>query len=150
MYARLALLAVALCSAPALAQTAAPGQVHAGDYTLRYNALSATALPATAVRALHLPRSASQGLVNVIVTRGEGPDAPTVPASVEGHAVTLTGTDVPIRFRTVKDDNGISYLGTFKVPGTDTLRFSLAVTDPAGVTTHVQFNHDYITGNGSP
>lgn len=137
--AALALLAVAT---PALAAQA--GTRHDNGFTIRYNALSANALPEAAAKRLDLRPSAKQGIVNVSVTRGSGFDAPSVTATVTGHAMTSTGTVIPIEFRTVHDGDCISYLGTFTVHGSDTLHFDLEVTPKGGSRQHVHFKQVFL------
>lgn len=133
--------AVLLAALPALAPA---GETVAGAYTIRYNALSSNFLPPATTDKLGIERSLKQGLVNVSVLEGEGATASSVPAEVDGHATTLTGSRVDIRFSRVSDSGGESWIGTFRIPGTDTLRFDLDVTPRGAPTTHVTFTHDYI------
>ena len=119
-------------------------EVQAGTYLIRYNALSANFLPKAATDRYGLEHSTRQGLVNVSVLQGKGSGASTVAAEVSGYASTLTGAKVPIRFQRVKDSGGESWLGSFRIPGTDTLRFELDVTPADAASTHVTFSHDYI------
>jgi hypothetical protein len=139
--AALALLAVA---PPVLAAHAQAGSRHDNGFTVRYNALSANALPEAAAKRLDLRPSAKQGIVNISVTRGKGLDAPSVTATVVGHAMTSTGTVIPIHFRTIHDGNCISYLGTFTVHGSDTLQFDLEVTPKGGSRQHVHFKQVFL------
>lgn len=141
---RLLLAGAALAVATGATAATPPGVTHAGAFTIRYNALAANALPPEATDSLQLPHSARQGIVNVVVTRGAGYTAPSVPSQVSGHATTGTGAAVPIRFRTITDANGTSYLGTFHVPGTDTLRFDLDVTPRGGSTRHIHFRQSFL------
>lgn len=133
----------------ALALAAGPsatvaGLAHGGGFSIRYNALASNALPANAVAALGLPHSARQGMVNVVVRRGKGYTAPAVNAQIGGYATTSAGARLPIRFRTIRDSNGVSYLGAFKVPGTDTLRFDLDVTPQGAATQHLHFKQSFL------
>ncbi|MGB8635830.1 MAG: DUF4426 domain-containing protein [Rhodanobacteraceae bacterium] len=131
----------------ALAMTplmAAAGETTVGPYTIRYSALSSSFLPQATTDKLGIGRSLRQGVINVTVLEGQGAHASSVPAEVTGTAATLTGSRVAIRFRQINDDGGQSWIGTFTVPGNDTLRFDLDVTPQGGPATHVQFTHDYI------
>lgn len=142
----LAILATAALAVASVVTNAAepPGVTKAGAFTIRYNALASNALPADAAASLDLPHSAHQGIVNVVVHEGRGYAAPSVDAQVSGHATTATGAPVPIRFRTIRDSNGVSYLGTFQVPGTGVLRFDLDVTPRGGATTHLHFRQSFL------
>lgn len=136
-----------LISLFALAMTtllANAGETTAGAYTIRYNALSSNFLPQATTDKLGIGRSLDQGVINVTVLKGEGARASSVPSQVTGSAVTLTGGRVAIDFQQITDSGGQSWIGSFKVPGNDTLRFDLDVTPEGGPTTHVQFTHDYI------
>ena len=123
---------------------AANGQQQVGDYTIYYNALSADALPAATMRTHGLTHSATQGLVVISVSRGNGANAVEVAAQVSGRAKTLLGKPLPLHFRNIDDNGSLSTLGSFTVPGTDTVRFELDVTPQGGPTTHLQFTHDYV------
>ena len=123
---------------------AAAGETTAGAYTIRYNALTANFLPQSTTDKLGIESSLHQGVVNVTVLKGSGAAATSVPAEVAGKASTLTGARVPIRFQRVSDRGGESWIGSFKVPGNDTLRFDLEVTPQGGSATQVQFTHDFV------
>jgi hypothetical protein len=130
----------------AIAAVLAFGVAHAaeqraGDLTIRYNALSAAALPAESARAYGLEHEARQGVLNVSVARDDN-DA-SVPATVSGKAQTLTGTAVPITFREVSEGGSVSYLGSFRIPSNGTLRFTLKVHPRDGSTETVDFVQDF-------
>ena len=127
---------------PALAVQA--GTLHVDGYTIRYNALPSDALPEAGAKRLELTPAPKLGIVNVSVTRGSGYDAPSVTAHVSGHATTSTGTTIPIHFRTIHDGDCISYLGTFTVPGKDTLTFDLEVAPTGGSRRHVHFKQVFL------
>lgn len=120
------------------------GETTAGVYTIRYNALSANFLPQSTTDKLGIGRSLDQGVINITVLKGEGAKAASVPAQVTGTATTLTGSPVVIDFQQITDSGGQSWIGSFKVPGNDTLRFDLDVTPEGGSTSQIRFTHDYI------
>lgn len=120
------------------------GMQREGAFVVRYNALPASALPATAAQRYGLAHSARQGLLNISVGRTEGATETAVPAEVRGHASTGSGTPVPVRFRTIDEGGGVSYLGTFRVPSSDTLRFDIDVTPQGGATQHVHFEQAFL------
>lgn len=126
------------------AAAGAQGVLHKGDVTIRYNAVPASALPAQSASQLGVEHSSGQGLLNVMVSTGKGDDASGVVADVHARAMTGNGTAVPVRVREIKDTNGVSYLGTFRIPHTGTLRFDLDVTPPGAATQHIQFKHTFV------
>ncbi|MGA7297731.1 MAG: DUF4426 domain-containing protein [Rhodanobacteraceae bacterium] len=131
----------------ALAMTplmAAAGETTVGPYTIRYSALSSSFLPQVTTDKLGIGRSLHQGVINITVLKGQGAHASSVPARVTGTASTLTGSRIAITFKQINDDGGQSWIGTFTVPGNDTLRFDLEVTPQGASATRVQFTHDYI------
>jgi hypothetical protein len=126
------------------AALAAQGVWHKGDLSIRYNALPASALPAASTQQLGLENSDHQGLLNVVVTRGGGSAPPSIPADVSARASTENGSPVSVHVRTIKDANGISYLGTFPIAHTGKLRFDLDVTPQGAATQHIQFTHTFV------
>ncbi len=128
---------------PALA-LAAPGTWHKGDLTIRYNALPAHALPAQSLKPLGVTDAAHHGLLNILVTRkGKGPET-SIPADVKARAMTEAGAPVRIQVREVRDANGISYLGVYRLDHTGTLRFDLDITPQGAATQHIQFKHTFV------
>lgn len=134
-----AALGLAVCG-PAMADRT----VHDGNLTIRCNALSASHLPEVSTRALGVKRDPSQGLLNVVVTRGKGPEAPNVAADVSARAMTSNGTPVHIAVQSVTDSGGVSYVGSFHIPSTDTLRFDVDVTPQGGTTRHLHFKQAFV------
>jgi Domain of unknown function (DUF4426) len=126
----------------ACAACATDNVVQVGDVTIRYNALSADALPEASAKAYGLEHSAGQGLVNVLVSR-DG-DGSGVAAKVSGKAMTLLGAPVPIKFRIVNESGSQSYLGTFQVPGPGALHFVLSVTPVGEATQTIDFTQDFV------
>jgi Domain of unknown function (DUF4426) len=122
--------------------SAADNVVQVGDVTIRYNALSADALPEASAKAYGLEHSAGQGLVNVLISRGG--DESGVAAKVSGKAMTLLGTPVAIKFRAVNESGSQSYLGTFAVPGPGALHFVLTVTPTGEATQTIDFTQDFV------
>lgn len=135
---------ITLLAATALALL--PGNAFAAKqsvdgYTIHYNALSANLLPEKVTDQLKLERSLRQGVVNVTVLDENGN---TAPAKVQGSARTLTGQPVTILFQAVGEAGNKSWIGSFDVPASGTLRFALDVTPAGAKTQHLQFVHDYI------
>lgn len=130
----LALLALA---GPALADS-----MRAGDFIVRYNALSADGLPAASAKAQGVAHTPEQGLLNVSASRIANDE--NVEATVKAKVTTLTGENVAITFRRINEAGSTSYLGTFTVPSSGSLHFSLDVTPKGGTTQHAEFNQDFI------
>ena len=141
MYSKLWAILLALAMLPLAANA---GETTAGSYTIRYNALTANFLPQSTTDRLGIESSLHQGVINVTVLKGSGAAAASVSATVAGKASTLTGADIPIRFQRVADSGGESWIGSFDVPGNDTLRFDLEITPQGGPATQVQFTHDFV------
>ncbi|RAP58547.1 DUF4426 domain-containing protein [Oleiagrimonas sp. MCCC 1A03011] len=136
----LALIALGLLP---LAAIAGKGVWTKGDLKIRYNALPATALPAASAKQLGVAHDRRQGLLNVLITRGKDGTETSLPADITARAMTENGSPVRIRVREVKDDNGISYLGTFTIRHSGTLRFDLDVTPRGAASQHIQFQHTF-------
>jgi len=130
----LALLALA---GPVLADS-----MRAGDFIVRYNALSADGLPAASAKAQGVAHTPEQGLLNVSASRIANDE--NVEATVKAKVTTLTGENVAINFRKITEAGSTSYLGTFTVPSSGSLHFSLDVTPKGGTTQHAEFNQDFI------
>ena len=126
------------------AAAGAQGVLHKGNVTIRYNAVPASALPAQSASQLGVEHTSGQGLLNVMVSTGQGDDAPGVAADVNARATTGNGTPVPIHVREIREANGVSYMGTFRIRQTGTLRFDLDVTPPGAATQHIQFTHTFV------
>lgn len=132
---------LALAMLPLLASA---GETTVGPYTIRFNALSSNFLPQATADKLGVKRALDQGVLNVTVLKDNGGKASSVPAQVTGTASTLTGSRVAIEFQQVVDRGGESWIGTFTVPGNDTLRFDLDVQPQDGPAAKIRFTHDYI------
>lgn len=138
----LAIMILALALA-CQAMPAAGGELHSGEYNIRYNAFTANYLPDAVIDELGIAATRAQGVVNITVLTTHGELASTVPAKVSGTATTLTGQVVDIRFQRIRDAGGESWLGTFQVPGTGTIRFEVSVTPQGSDARHVSFTQDY-------
>lgn len=141
--ARLRTLLLSLTLLPALA-LAAPGRWHQGNLTIRYNALPASALPAQSLKQLGVSDAGHKGLLNILVTRGKDGDETSLPADISARAMTTNGTPVPIDVREIRDANGISYLGVYRLEHTGSLRFDLDVTARGEPTHHIHFKHTLV------
>lgn len=140
---RIRTLLLTLAMLPALA-LAAPGQWRQGDLTIRYNALPASALPKQSLEQLGISDSAHKGLLNILVTRGDDAHETSLPADIKARAMTENGSPVRIRVREVRDANGISYFGVYRVEITGKLRFDLDITPRGAATQHIHFEHTLV------
>lgn len=136
-------IALAALALP-LSSQADQGRQQVGDYTIYYNALAANALPSASMKTYGLQHSDRQGLIVISVSRGADAASVQVPAKVSGHASTLLGKAVPLKFRRIDDHGNLSTLGSFTVPGTGTVSFDLEVKPQGGPAAHLQFTHDYV------
>lgn len=126
----------------ALAGPALADSMRAGDFIVRYNALSADGLPAASAKAQGVAHTPEQGLLNVSASRIANDES--VEATVKAKVTTLTGENVPITVRKISEGGSTTYLGTLTVPSSGSLRFSLDVTPKGGTTQHAEFNQDFI------
>jgi len=126
----------------ALAGPVLADSMRAGDFIVRYNALSADGLPAASAKAQGVAHTPEQGLLNVSASRIANDE--NVEATVKAKVTTLTGENVAINFRKITEAGSTSYLGTFTVPSSGSLHFSLDVTPKGGTTQHAEFNQDFI------
>lgn len=103
-----------------------------GPYTVRASATQSQMLaPATAARHGIEP-AADRGVLNVVVLerRADGGQV-TVPALVAASKTNLLGQSVPIEMREIRENERVSYLGSFEFAPMRNLRFELSV-QPAG------------------
>ncbi|HEY4144242.1 DUF4426 domain-containing protein [Pinirhizobacter sp.] len=126
----------------ALAGPALADEMRAGEFIVRYNALSADGLPAASAKAQGVAHTPEQGLLNVSASRIANDDS--VEATVKAKVTTLTGDNVPITIRKISEGGSTTYLGTFTVPNSGSLHFVLDVTPRGGTTQHAEFNQDFI------
>lgn len=119
--------------------------VRGGGYVVYYSAVAAADIPASVAASHQLPRTANAVVVDISVMKG--PDAARgtpVTARVAGHATTLLGKPLPLRFREVRDADGmVYYLATLRVTRPDTLRFILRVTPAGAAPIEVDFSRDF-------
>lgn len=126
-------LACAAIAVSALAAHPAAAQVFTAEappYTVRANAVASTFLPAETASAHGIRQSPHVGVLNVVVLRGEAPNA-TVPAEVEARFADPGAESQPIPMRPTRAQGEVSYLGTFFM--TDpvmTYRFEIRVRVP--------------------
>ncbi|WP_458527373.1 DUF4426 domain-containing protein [Onishia taeanensis] len=99
-----------------------------GRYQIHYNAVNTSFLTPEVAAANGIQRSRVQALLNVSV-REEQDDGTTrpVPASVEGTVGNLAGQSQPLGFRTVRDNEAIYHLATFRIQEDEPMRFDLRV-----------------------
>ncbi|HET8791667.1 MAG TPA: DUF4426 domain-containing protein [Modicisalibacter sp.] len=99
-----------------------------GDYQIHYSAVNTRFLAPEVAAAYDIPRSKVIALLSVSVLE-EQPDGSTeaVPAVVNGRVGSLTGQSQPLAFRTVREDDSIYQLATFRIQPNEPLRFTLNV-----------------------
>lgn len=119
--------------------------VRGGGYVVYYSAVAAADIPASVAASHQLPRTANAVVVDISVMKGlDAARGTPVAARVAGHATTLLGKPLPLRFREVRDAGGmVYYLATLRVTRPDTLRFALRVTPVGAAPIEVDFSRDF-------
>lgn len=118
-----------------------------GPYVVRASAVAGGVLPEATRRAHGIEITANRGVLNVVVVRGESPARPTVPAKVDAHVTNLLGQSEKLEMRAIRENGGVSYLGTFDFTPRQVLRFNIEVT-PEGSTksTTLEFEDRFFAG----
>lgn len=99
-----------------------------GNYQIHYSAVNTRFLAPEVAAAYDIPRSKVIALLSVSVLEEQldgGTEA--VPAVVNGRVASLTGQSQPLAFRTVREDDSIYQLATFRIQPDEPLRFTLDV-----------------------
>ncbi len=108
--------------APALAQQS----VDIGDYTVHYNALKTSELPAQVTQAYGIRRSSSRALLNITILDSSGDEPVAVRAEVSASARNLTGQTRTIDMREINEaDEAVYYIGEFGVNNMETFDFKV-------------------------
>ena len=99
-----------------------------GDYQIHYSAVNTRFLAPEVAAAYDIPRSKVMALLSVSVLE-EQPDGSTeaVPAVVNGRIGSLTGHSQPLAFRTIREDDSIYQLASFRIQPDEPMRFTLDV-----------------------
>lgn len=107
-----------------LANAQAEHVIQAGSYTLRASALNSEFIPSSVAKEHNIDRAPDRGVMNVVVLRKNagGKDA-TVPAEVIAYQRNLIGQRETIEMRPVKQNDRITYLGTFDFDSPSNLHF---------------------------
>lgn len=110
-------------------------------YDIHYSAINSRFLTPQVAQANNLQRSAYRGVVTVSVREyQEDGGTRSVNASVQGHVSGLTGTQEPLSFRTVHDDDATYHLAPFTLRDDESMRFELSVRyDRNAEPEHVNF-----------
>jgi hypothetical protein len=119
-----------------------------GEYTVHYNALSASLLTPEIAKAYGIRRSASRALINVSVLKKiEGHTASAVEAKVVASGRNLTGQIRNVDMRQIKEgDDAIYYIGELSVRNMETFDFTLMVTpDGQNKPFRVKFRQQFYT-----
>ncbi len=98
------------------------------NYQIHYSAVNTRFLAPDVAAAYDIPRSKVTALLSVSVLE-EQPDGSTqpVPAVVNGRVGNLTGQSQALSFRTVREDDAIYQLATFRIQPDEPMRFNLDV-----------------------
>lgn len=99
-----------------------------GDYQVHYSAVNTSFLTPGVATASGITRSRATGFLNVSVLQVM-PDGSfkAVNAPVDGSIKALSGQDMPLSFRTLRDGDSIYRLATFGIQDGEAMRFTLNV-----------------------
>ena len=125
------LLAISLL-APLAA--AAKDSTVADGYVIHHNAFTADVLDPAVAQRYGIQRSKQRGVINVTVIK-EKPGTTGMPtaARVEVSAASLTGQNLRVPMRELKEQEAVYYIGEFPVQDQETLDFAIEVT-PEGTS----------------
>lgn len=116
------ILLAALAAMPVIAQQA----MEFDEYTIHYNALSASLITPEVAKAYGIRRSDSRALINIAVLKGSD-DA--VKAQVTATGRNLTGQTRNVDMREINEGDGaIYYIGELSVRNMETFDFTVLVT----------------------
>lgn len=115
-----------------------------GDYVIHYSAIYTNQLLPDMARRYAIERAADRGLINVAVEE-KGKPSRMVRADVNARVSDLFGHEQRIRFRETEEDGQVDYLGTFRLNGSGSYRFTVHVVAPGATQPYVvSFNRDYV------
>ncbi len=136
----LTFLLLAACT-PALAQQS----TDIGQYTVHYNAIKTSELPAQVAQAYGIQRSSSRALLNITILDQAGDSPAPVHAQVTATARNLTGQSRSIDMREINEaDEAVYYIGEFRVNNMETFNFTVTArvegrAEPLEITFRQQF-----------
>lgn len=122
MFIRAFILILAAVSAPTRAES-----FHQGDLEVVINAIPATELTPQASENYNVAREARRGLLTIAVNRTQGSRSVTVPAQIYAGALNQDNHLINIPVRELRDQNGVHYLGEFRLDGSSALKFLVNV-----------------------
>lgn len=99
-----------------------------GAYTVHYQAVPTTELPAAVAQAQGFVRSKNNYLLNVTVLKNDTGTGTAVSAKLTVTARDLVGKSTEIALKEVDEGDAIYYIGTFRVTHEDQWRFILNAT----------------------
>ena len=134
-------LGVLACFAAAT-QAVAENSTHVDGYTVYHNAFTTDTLAPQVAKAYRIQRSSNRGLLNVsVIKESPGTTGTSVPARVSAKILTLTGQQIPLAMREIRDAGALYYIGEFPVHEGQTLHFVIQVT-PQGRRSPIQIQMD--------
>ena len=107
---------------PAHAQT---HQKSAGGYMLRSSVVATGSVSAQSLADQGIEPAPHRALLNVVVLKNGTKPRPTVPAEVEVHVRTLSGSRRAIDMKAVKANERVSYVGVIDHAARETLNFEI-------------------------
>lgn len=138
------LLALALVGVPSTAQVQVTER---GVYTLRANAIPSDRLPNSTASTHGIEPAADRAVLNVVVLERRGGQDRTVPARIDATRQNLLGQVEPIEMRAVRENDRVSYLGTFTFGPLRNQRFTVTATpDGSSESLTVEFDERFVGG----
>lgn len=96
-----------------------------GSWDVHYMAVGSTFLTPEVARAYGIVRSKNNALINISVLDADSKAAQSV--AVMGNARNLLGTEKPLNFKEVKEDNAIYYLAVLPYRDQEHYRFNINI-----------------------
>jgi hypothetical protein len=106
-------------------------------YVVRANAVAGTLLPEETRRAHGIPPD--RGMLNVVVMIDDAGLPETLPARVSAQVRDLRGRAENVEMREIRENEEVSYLGTFRFRPRETMRFDVTVEIPGRAPVHMDF-----------
>ena len=112
----------------AAAQAVAENSTSVDGYTVHHNAFTTDTLTPQVAKAYQIQRSSNRGLLNVsVIKEAPGTTGTSIPARVSAKILTLTGQQIPLSMREIRDTGALYYIGEFPVHEGQTLNFAIQV-----------------------
>lgn len=130
-------IALALASAPTWAES-----FRSGDLEVVVNAIPASQLTPQASESYNVVREPGRGVLTVSVNRNRGSTLEPIPAQIYAGAINQNNQLINIPVREMHDQDGVHYLGEFRLFDSRILRFLVNVNS-MGRAVKAEFNRSF-------